>query len=64
MLSEALLKIDPETLLKYDPKAWLKIGPQTSVKNDLQLLTKKRSTNITQKLIHKRYSENDPQAWL
>ena len=50
---QAFFKKDPQTLLKIKQQFLLKFDPQTLLKISTQLWLKKRSTNVTQKFIHK-----------
>ena len=61
---QVLIKIGLETLLKNEPELFQKIDPQTLLKTDLQMFARKLSTNITEKVIHKRYSKSDAQIFL
>ena len=61
---QVLIKIGLETLLKNEPELFQKIDPQTLLKTDLQMFFRKLSTNITEKVIHKRYSKSDAQIFL
>ena len=57
---QAIFKNHPQTLLKIKPQLLVKTDPQTLLKIDTQLWLKKRSTNVTQKLIHKSLKKNRP----
>ena len=51
-------------LLKINPQVLIEIGLQTLLKTDLQMFARKLPTNITEKVIHKRYSKSDAQIFL